>query len=183
MSFSFQRLSIPDVILVIPKVFSDDRGFFIETYKFSNFADFGIKTQFVQDNHSFSAVSGIVRGLHFQKKPKAQAKLVKVMAGRIFDVAVDIRRNSPTYGKWVSAILSAENKSMLYIPEGFAHGFCVIEENTEVIYKCSQEYCPEYDRGVIWNDETIGIEWPVQKAVLSERDTKWPCLEKTDSNF
>lgn len=176
LSFDFKRLRIAGVILIEPTVFGDERGFFMEAYKWTDFADFGIKERFVQDNHSKSTARGVLRGLHFQKKPMGQAKLVRAIAGSVFDVAVDIRKNSPTYGKWVSVLLSAENKKMLYIPEGFAHGFCTLEENTEVIYKCSNVYSSEQERGIIWNDKNVGIEWPIENPVLSARDQAWPSL-------
>ena len=181
MSFSFKRLKIPEVILIEPTVLGDERGFFMESYKYTDFADFGIKERFVQDNHSKSVTKGVLRGLHFQKKPMGQAKLVRAIAGSIFDAAVDIRKNSPTYGKWVSALLSAENKKMLYIPLGFAHGFCTLEENTEVIYKCSDIYSAEHECGIIWNDKDININWPIENPILSEKDSKLPTLDKVDS--
>ena len=172
MAFKFKKMQIPEVTLIEPPVFSDERGFFVETYKRDDFAERGIKEPFIQDNHSGSSRKGVVRGLHFQKAPAAQSKLVRVIRGRILDVAVDIRKASLTYGKWVSAELSAENRRMLYIPEGFAHGFCTLEDNTEVIYKCGAVYSPEHDRGVKWNDPAIGIDWPVKTPILSEKDGK-----------
>lgn len=175
MPFRFERLEIPEVILIEPKVFSDERGFFMETYKYSNFAAFGIKERFVQDNHSRS-VKGVLRGLHYQRPPKAQGKLVRVLVGEIFDVAVDIRKGSPTYGKWVGVMLSAENRWMLYIPPGFAHGFCVLSEEAEVTYKVTEEYSPEHDAGIIWNDPEIGIDWPVEQPILSAKDAGLPPL-------
>lgn len=174
MSFNFKRLEIPGVILIEPRVLEDERGFFMETYKWTDFVEFGIKERFVQDNHSKSVAKGVLRGLHFQKKPMGQAKLVRAIAGSIFDVAVDIRKNSPTYGKWISAFLSAENKKMLFIPEGFAHGFCTLEENTEVIYKCTNVYSTEDERGLIWNDKDINIQWPIENPILSEKDSELP---------
>ncbi len=183
MPFNFKRLEIPGVILIEPTVLSDERGFFMEAYKYTDFAEFGIKERFVQDNHSKSVTKDVLRGLHFQKEPMEQAKLVRAIAGSIFDVAVDIRKNSPTYGKWISALLSAENKKMLYIPEGFAHGFCTLEDNTEVIYKCSDIYSAEYERGIIWNDKDINIQWPITNPVLSPKDQNWPFLKETDNNF
>lgn len=183
MPFNFKRLEIPEVILIKPKVFADERGFFIEIYKDSDFSDFGIKEKFVQENHSKSVSKGVLRGLHFQTPPRTQAKMVRVIFGSIFDVAVDIRKNSPTFGKWVSAVLSGENKDMLYVPEGFAHGFCTLEENTEVIYKCSEIYSPGHDRGIIWNDPALGINWPVENPVLSEKDKVWPLLKDADDTF
>lgn len=183
MPFQFKPLEIPEVILIEPRVIGDERGFFMETYKYKDFSEFGIKIRFVQENHSKSFVKGTIRGLHFQKKPKGQAKLMRTVVGSVFDVAVDIRKNSPTYGRWVSAVLSAENKAMLYIPVGFAHGFCTLEENTEVLYKCSSPYSPELDRGIIWNDKDIDIAWPVSNPVLSLRDKSWPSLKEADNNF
>jgi dTDP-4-dehydrorhamnose 3,5-epimerase len=183
MPFKFKRLEIPDVILIEPAVFGDERGFFMETYKDKDFAEFGIKDQFVQDNHSRSDSEGVLRGLHFQRKPMAQAKLVRVIAGSIFDVAVDIRKKSPTYGTWVSAVLSAENKNLLYIPEGFAHGFCTLEKNTEIVYKCTSVFSAEHDSGIQWNDPAINMAWPVENPILSEKDTAWPVLAEANSDF
>ena len=182
MQFKFRRLEIPEVILIEPVVFEDERGFFMETYKYSDFSNFGIKERFVQDNHSKSK-KGVLRGLHYQKNPKAQGKLVRCIRGKIFDVAVDIRKGSPTFGKWVGVILSEENKRMLYIPKGFAHGFCVLSDEAEVVYKCTEEYSPENDRGIIWNDKDIGIKWPIKDPILSEKDKKHPTLKNADINF
>lgn len=182
MPFKFDRLQIPEVILIEPKVFPDDRGFFMETYKYSNFSDFGIAEHFVQDNHSHSR-RGVLRGLHYQRNPKAQEKLVWVVIGEILDVAVDIRKGSPTYGKWVGIALSAENKRMLYIPLGFAHGFCVLSEEAEVLYKTTEEYAPECDAGIIWNDPEIGIQWPIEKPVVSAKDAELPLLSEAENGF
>jgi len=183
MPFRFKKMEIPDVILIEPEVFGDERGFFMETYKDTDFAEFGIKKRFVQDNHSRSAAKGVLRGLHFQQRPMVQAKLVRVVRGSVFDVAVDIRKKSPTYGKWVSATLSAKNKAMLYIPEGFAHGFCTLEEGTEVVYKCTNVYSAEHDRGVRWDDPAINIAWPVKDPVLSGKDRALPLLAEADNDF
>jgi dTDP-4-dehydrorhamnose 3,5-epimerase len=180
--FTFQRLEIPEVVLIEPKVFQDGRGFFMETYKFSDFAAFGITARFVQDNHSRSK-KGVLRGLHYQNPPKAQGKLVRVVAGEIFDVAVDIRKGSPTYGRWVGERLSAENKRMLYIPPGFAHGFCVLNEEAEVVYKVTEEYAPEHEAGIIWNDPDIGISWPIANPIISEKDAALPCLKEAENRF
>jgi len=177
MPFNFTRLAIPDVILIDPTVFPDERGFFMESYKHSDFAAFGIKEHFVQDNHSRS-MRGVLRGLHYQKTPKAQGKLVRTVVGEIFDVGVDIRRDSPTYGKWIGEVLSAENKRMLYIPAGFAHGFCVLSEEAEVLYKTTEEYAPEYDAGIRWNDPEVGIQWPIEHPILSTKDAKLPRLRE-----
>ncbi len=180
--FNFERLAIPDVVLIKPDVFSDKRGFFLEIYKYSSFSDFGIKGYFLQDNISYS-IKNVLRGLHYQKNPKAQGKLVKCLYGSIFDVAVDIRKGSPTYGKWVGVELSSENNYMLYIPQGFAHGFVVLSDNAKIMYKCTEEYSPENDRGIIWNDPDISIQWPVKKPILSERDMRHPLLRDADNNF
>ncbi|AFK22083.1 dTDP-4-dehydrorhamnose 3,5-epimerase [Pyrococcus sp. ST04] len=177
MPFEFIPLEIPGVILIKPKVFEDERGFFMETYKRSDFEKAGIKGEFVQDNHSRSKY-GVLRGLHFQREPYAQAKIVRVVRGVIFDVAVDLRRNSPTFGKWVGVILSEFNKWQLYIPRGFAHGFVVLSDVAEVVYKVDSVYAPDHEAGIIWNDPDIGIKWPIDNPVLSEKDKKWPTLKE-----
>lgn len=182
MPFTFKRLDIPDVILVEPKLFKDDRGFFAETYKTTDFKTNGIDLDFVQDNHSKSQ-AGVLRGLHFQNNPKAQGKLVRVMQGSVFDVAVDLRKNSPTYGKWVSAVLSDKNHHMLWVPPGFAHGVLVLEDNTHLLYKVSELYSPEHDRSIRWDDPEIGIEWPMTNPSLSEKDLKAAFLKDSDVNF
>lgn len=169
--FQFIKTEIPEVILVKPHVFNDERGFFMETYKKSEFELNGIKDNFVQDNHSQSSY-GVLRGLHYQQGPKAQAKLVRCIIGEIFDVAVDLRKDSLTYLKWVGYNLSADNKQQLYIPAGFAHGFCTLSEKAEISYKCSEEYSPENERGIIWNDPMINIPWPVKNPILSSKDLK-----------
>ena len=175
MPFEFKRLEIPDVILIVPKVFYDERGFFMETYKKEDFEKAGIKGEFVQQNHSKS-IKGTLRGLHYQREPYAQAKLVRCIRGEIFDVAVDIRKNSPTFGKYVSAILSEENKNMLYIPRGFAHGFEVLSDEAEVIYSVDNIYSKESETGIIWNDPRIHIEWPILPKIISQKDQAWPYL-------
>ncbi|MDF1498579.1 MAG: dTDP-4-dehydrorhamnose 3,5-epimerase [Patescibacteria group bacterium] len=182
MPFTFTKLEIPEVILVKPRVFEDNRGFFLENYKYSEFANFGIKDNFMQDNHSKS-VKNVLRGLHYQKQPKAQAKLVRCTNGEIFDVAIDIRKGSPTFGKWVSAVLSAENKKMLYIPIGFAHGFCVISDQAEINYKSSDEYAPETEGAICWNDSSIGISWPIENPIISEKDGQNKTLAEAVNNF
>jgi len=182
MPFSFKRLSIPEVILVEPKVFPDERGFFLESFKESIFQENGITTKFVQDNYSHS-IKGVLRGLHYQKNPKAQAKLVTAIRGEIFDVAVDIRKNSPTYGKWVGEILSEQNHKSLYVPEGFAHGFLCLSDEADVVYKVNEEYSAENDRGMLWNDPVVGVKWPVENPIISEKDKQQPLLEKADNNF
>ncbi len=165
---------IPDVLLVTPSVFEDSRGFFLETYNKSRYFDAGIDREFVQDNYSHSC-RGTLRGLHYQL-PQAQAKLIGVIWGAIFDVAVDIRPDSPFYGKWVGAELSQENRCQLFVPEGFAHGFCVLSETADVLYKCTDFYNPEADRGILWNDPEIGIQWPVESPLLSDKDSIQPRL-------
>ncbi len=182
MPFNFKRFSISEVILIEPEIFKDGRGFFMETYKYSDFAPVGIKEHFVQDNYSRS-LKGVLRGLHFQKNPNAQGKLVQCIKGKIFDVVVDIRRSSPTFGRWVSVELSEENNLMLYVPSAFAHGFVVLSEEAGVMYKCTREYSPKDDRGIIWNDPDININWPVRNPVLSERDKRHPALRDADNNF
>ncbi|ASJ15377.1 dTDP-4-dehydrorhamnose 3,5-epimerase [Thermococcus radiotolerans] len=177
MPFEFKRLEIPDVILIKPKVFRDERGFFMETYKKLDFERAGIKGEFVQDNHSKSNY-GVLRGLHFQREPYAQAKIVRAVRGVIYDVAVDLRRDSPTFGRWVGAILSEHNKYQLYIPRGFAHGFLVLSDVAEVVYKVDNVYAPDYEGGIIWNDPEIGIDWPIDEPTVSEKDRKWPTLRE-----
>jgi len=181
MNSIFKKLAIPEVILIEPKKFSDKRGFFFENFKEENFLLNGI-TKMIQDNISHSTF-GVIRGLHYQKNPKAQAKLVTAITGKIFDVAVDIRKKSPTYGKWVGEILSNENHRSLYIPEGFAHGFSVLSEKADVIYKVSSEYSQENEGGIIWNDPTINIPWSVKQPIISEKDNLLPLLENIDTNF
>ena len=175
MSFTFEKLTIPEVILIKPKNFPDSRGYFFENFKKSEFSSNQINTDFVQDNISHSN-KGVVRGLHYQKNPKAQAKLVSVIHGEIFDVAVDIRRNSSTYGEWVGEILSQSNQKSLYVPEGFAHGFCVLSDTATVLYKVSNEYSPENEQGIIWNDPKVSVDWSIQNPIVSEKDQKLPTL-------
>ncbi|CAN4273054.1 RfbC dTDP-4-dehydrorhamnose 3,5-epimerase and related enzymes [Methylophilaceae bacterium] len=164
------QTAIPDVLILEPKVFGDDRGFFFESFNQQTFQNLtGIKTNFVQDNHSKSAAN-VLRGLHYQIE-QAQGKLVRVTSGEVFDVAVDIRRQSATFGKWVGALLSAENKRQMWIPPGFAHGFVVLKDNTEFLYKTTDYYAPQYERCIRWDDPAIGIEWPVsQSPILSAKD-------------
>lgn len=181
MPFEFVKTKIPEIILIKPKVFGDERGFFMETYRREDFENAGIKGEFIQDNHSKSKY-GVLRGLHFQKNPYAQAKIVRCIRGVIFDVAVDLRKDSVTFGKWIGVILSEFNKYQLYVPRGFAHGFCVLSEEAEVVYKVDNKYAPEYEGGVIWNDKDIGIEWPISEPILSEKDTKWPTLKELIKN-
>ena len=173
----FIKTEIPEVVLVKPKVFKDDRGFFMETYKKSEFERAGITTNFVQDNHSKST-KYVLRGLHFQKEPFGQGKLVRCIRGKIFDVAVDIRKESPTFKRWVGFELTEENKQMLWIPRGFAHGFLTLSDEAEIIYKVSDnEYSPKSDAGIIWNDPEININWPIDREpILSGKDKLLPKL-------
>ena len=166
------------VLIIEPAVYSDSRGFFMETYNRRRYQDLGLAADFVQDNFSFS-VSGTLRGLHYQD-PHPQAKLVQVLDGEIFDVAVDIRKDSPTFGQWIGAHLSRENKRQFFIPEGFAHGFEVLSKTAMFTYKCSDFYAPECEKGVIWNDPDIGIEWATTSPILSDRDNKLPWLKNLD---
>lgn len=177
--------AIPAVKVLVPKKFGDHRGFFSEIYSRQAFEAAGIRADFVQDNHSLSAEAGVVRGLHFQLPPAAQDKLLRVVRGAILDVAVDVRRSSPTFGKHVAEVISAENWRQIYIPAGFAHGFRTLEPNTEVIYKVTSFYSPEHDRGVRWNDPALAIDWGIGEAtaILSERDRKHPLLAEAAELF
>ena len=182
MGFIFKKLDISDVILIEPKIYFDNRGFFYEGFRQSVFILNGISDKFIQRNFSHSN-KHVIRGLHFQQNPKAQSKLVSVIKGEIFDVAVDIRKNSPTYGRWIGEILSEKNHRSLYIPEGFAHGFCVLSEYADVVYDVNNEFSSENDGGIIWNDASINISWPVKEPILSEKDKSLPLLKKLDNNF
>lgn|SRR3989338_8990594 len=182
MPFHFKSLAIPEIIHIEPEVHGDERGFFAEIYRYPEFKNNGIGETFAQVSYSKSS-KGIVRGLHYQKSPMAQGKLVSVMEGEIFDVAVDIRAGSPTYGRWVSATLNAEKKNMLYIPEGFAHGFCVLSQTVQMVYYCTQVYSLEHERGIRWDDPGLNIAWPVKEPVLSKRDSAMPLLRDADNNF
>lgn len=177
MSFEFERQKIEDVILIKPKVFGDSRGFFMETFKKSEFEKNGIKNDFIQDNHSKSQ-KGVLRGLHYQAGKDAQAKIVRCVKGRIFDVAVDIRPNSKTFGQYVKVELSEENKNMLFIPRGFAHGFVALSDNVEILYKADNEYAPQSDRGILWCDKDLNIDWEIDfEPLLSEKDKNQPKLK------
>lgn len=181
----FDRLSIPDVILITPTKFGDTRGYFMETFRENLFRNHGVQVGFVQDNRSYSADLGTVRGLHFQLPPKAQGKLVSCTAGRLLDVAVDIRWGSPTYGRYVSAELTADIGEQLWVPAGFAHGFCTLVQDTVISYKVTDYYSPEHDRGLLWNDPAIGIAWPVssESAILSDKDRRQPVLAELPTSF
>ena len=178
-------LDIPEIQLITPRRFGDHRGFFEETYNRDSFVNHGIETVFLQDNHSLSGAAGTVRGLHFQAPPRAQAKLVRCGRGRFFDVTVDIRKGSPTFGQWVGAELSFENGRMLLVPVGFAHGFMTLEPDTEIVYKCSDTYAPETEGAIRWDDPDIGISWPLDMAEpkISDKDKTAPSLRDMDSPF
>jgi dTDP-4-dehydrorhamnose 3,5-epimerase len=171
-------LEIDAVKLVRPRRFADARGFFVETWNCKTFAAVGIDVNFVQDNASWSRAAATIRGLHFQRAPRVQAKLVRVVRGRAFDVAVDLRRGSPSFGRYVSAVLTAEGGEQLFVPAGFAHGFCTLEDSTELAYKVSDFYSPEHDAGLRWDDAAVAVEWPLEgrKPVVSERDLRLPDL-------
>lgn len=182
MPFKFKQIEIPDVLVIEPSLHCDERGFFMETYKFSEFAAFGLGEQFVQDNQSQST-RAVLRGLHYQRNPMAQGKMIRVLEGEIFDVAVDLRKGSPTYGRWVGMSLSAADQRMLYVPDGFAHGFCVLSEKADVLYKVTREYSAEHDAGIIWNDPDIAISWPVREPIISGKDAALPRLKEIDTGF
>lgn len=176
---------IPAIKLLLPKKFGDHRGFFSEVYSRKALAELGILTDFLQDNHSLSVEKGVLRGLHYQIAPMAQDKLVRVVHGAILDVAVDIRRDSPTFGKHVTAVLSAENWNQIFVPVGFAHGFVTLQPNTEVLYKVSNYYSPSHERGIRWNDPKLGINWGIDEAsaILSSRDREHPMLADVKDLF
>ncbi|MBB6480758.1 dTDP-4-dehydrorhamnose 3,5-epimerase [Spirochaeta isovalerica] len=180
MPFEFKETPIPGVLIIQPKKFGDDRGFFMETYKKSDFDKAGIHESFAQDNHSFSS-RGVLRGIHFQSAPHAQGKLVRVVKGAVWDVAVDLIEGSPTFGKHFGIELTEENGTMLYIPPGFGHGFLTLKDNTHFLYKCTEEYAPESDGGVIWNDRELNIHWPLEGVIdfplISGKDASLPELE------
>jgi dTDP-4-dehydrorhamnose 3,5-epimerase len=181
-NFVFNETKIKDVYIIDVKTYCDNRGYFMETYKESDFQDAGLNYRFVQDNQS-SSKKGVLRGLHFQKK-HPQAKLVRVLSGKVFDVAVDLRRDSDTYGQWVGVLLSGENHRQFMIPRGFAHGFIVVSDYAEFVYKCDELYYPQYEGGIAWNDKDIAVEWPeVGEIILSEKDKKNPTLEVCKAKF
>ena len=182
MSFSFESLEIPDVILIKTKSFSDIRGYFVDIFRSSMFENSNIKTKFIQDSFSHSK-KGVIRGLHYQNFQNRQAKLIMVLSGEIFDILVDIRKNSPTYGKSITKILSDKDHDILYAPEGFAHGFCVLSDNANVLYKMSSEYTLESQRGIIWNDPDLAIQWPISNPILSEKDQLLPTLKNAENDF
>ena len=185
MTAEVRSLDIPDVKIISVKKHGDARGFFSETYNKRTFAEAGITLDFVQDNHSLSPQVGTLRGLHYQGHPFAQDKLVRVISGRIFDVAVDIRQNSPTYGKWIAAEISAEKWNQILVPIGFAHGICTLEPNTQLIYKVTNYYSPKHDFGIRWNDPDLAIAWPIpdDRLLLSDKDRNQPLFKDLVGRF
>jgi dTDP-4-dehydrorhamnose 3,5-epimerase len=187
-NFEIIKTPIKDLVIIQPKVFGDERGFFLETYNKQSFQEHGLTMEFVQDNHSKSK-KGVLRGLHFQTK-FTQGKLVRAVKGSVYDVAVDLRKSSKTYGKWYGVLLTEQNKTMFYIPEGFAHGFLALEDDTEFMYKCTDLYSPEYDSGLLWNDETINIDWRLEEfgikkeeLTISDKDQKQAKFDKSKKYF
>ena len=180
-NFTIKETPIKDLVIIEPKVFGDERGFFQETYNKESFAELGFNMEFVQDNHSKSK-KGVLRGLHFQTK-NVQGKLVRVTRGAVYDVAVDLRTNSPTFGKWFGVLLTEQNKLMFYVPEGFAHGFLTLEDDTEFLYKCTNLYSPEYDSGILWNDPIININWKLDEFSILKDELTISDKDKLQQNF
>ncbi|WP_194544739.1 dTDP-4-dehydrorhamnose 3,5-epimerase [Paenibacillus sp. JZ16] len=176
-------LKLTDAFVLEPVVHGDHRGFFMESYNNSLFKQHGIAYNFIQDNQSLSAEAGVLRGLHYQLNPKAQTKLIRVLTGAIYDVIVDIRKSSPTFGQWIGVILSEHNHRQLLVPKGFAHGFCTLVPSTQVLYKVDEYYSPENDRGILWNDPALGIDWPMSNPILSDKDQRHPLLKDAEINF
>lgn len=174
---------LKDCFIIEPNVYGDNRGWFMETYSDKNFEELGLDYDFVQDNQSYSAVKGTLRGLHFQTDPMSQAKLVRCSRGILLDVAVDIRKDSPTYKEWIAVELSADNKKQLMIPRGFAHGFLTLTDDVEIQYKADNLYSFEHDGGFLWNDPEIGVEWGIENPIVSEKDEKQPVLMESKANF
>jgi dTDP-4-dehydrorhamnose 3,5-epimerase len=179
----FIEAGLPGAWYIKPRVFRDERGFFLETYAAEGFAERGMSTAFVQDNHSRSLRRGVLRGMHFQRPPHTQAKLIRAVRGAIYDVIVDLRRGSPTYGQWRGFELDDTDLGMLYVPHGFAHGFCTLTDETDVVYKVDAYYAPECDGGLLWSDPDVNISWPVQTPLLSKKDRELPRLAQLDSPF
>lgn len=176
----FKKLEtkLKGVYILEPTVFEDHRGFFMESYNKKDFEEIGLSYDFVQDNHSLSIKAGVLRGLHFQLNPKAQTKVVRVLEGAIYDVVVDLRKGSPTFGKWQGFILTSENKRQILVPKGFAHGILTLVPNTQIMYKVDEYYSPKHDRSIRWNDPDLAIDWPVSKPILSEKDANAPFLKE-----
>jgi dTDP-4-dehydrorhamnose 3,5-epimerase len=177
------QTKLDGVLIIEPTVFEDHRGFFMESYNQQKYKEIGLDINFVQDNHSLSVDAGTIRGLHYQLSPKAQTKCVRVLSGALYDVAVDIRRDSPTFGQWAGVILSEENKRQFIVPKGFAHGICTLVKNTQIMYKVDEFFSIEHDRGILWNDPLLGITWPTSNPILSAKDQNQPLLEAADNNF
>ncbi|NCC87471.1 MAG: dTDP-4-dehydrorhamnose 3,5-epimerase [Clostridia bacterium] len=177
------KTDLPEILLIKPDVFADNRGWFMETYSYEKYKKFGIDVKFVQDNRSRTESKGTVRGLHFQKSPKAQSKLVTCTRGCFIDVVVDIRKNSPTYKKWVAVELSEENKYQLFVPKGFAHGFVALKDETEILYKVDEFYSKEFDRSIRFDDPEIAVDWGIESPILSEKDMLAPFLSQSDADF
>ncbi|MCP3745980.1 dTDP-4-dehydrorhamnose 3,5-epimerase [Paenibacillus sp. A3M_27_13] len=176
-------LKLEGAKIIEPVVHGDHRGFFMESYNEQIMKENGINYAFIQDNQSLSVETGVIRGLHYQLNSKAQTKLIRVISGAIYDVILDIRKSSPTFGQWVGVILSEHNRRQLLVPKGFAHGFCTLVPNTQVLYKVDEYYSPENDRGILWNDPALGIDWPTSHTILSEKDQKHPLLADAEINF
>lgn len=176
-------LSLEGALRIEPVVHGDHRGFFMESYNENAFNSLGVMNKFIQDNHSLSTEPGVLRGLHYQLNPKAQTKLVRVLSGAIYDVIVDLRRESPTFGQWEAVVLTEYNKHQLLVPKGFAHGFCTLVPNTQVLYKVDEYYSPDHDRGILWNDPDLGIDWPTSHPILSDKDKVHPVLKEAEINF
>ncbi|MDU5141610.1 MAG: dTDP-4-dehydrorhamnose 3,5-epimerase [Paenibacillus dendritiformis] len=176
-------LSLEGALRIEPVVHGDHRGFFMESYNEDAFNSLGVMNKFVQDNHSLSIEPGVLRGLHYQLNPKAQTKLVRVLSGAIYDVIVDLRWESPTFGQWEAVVLTEYNKHQLLVPKGFAHGFCTLVPNTQVLYKVDEYYSPEHDRGILWNDPDLNIDWPTSHPILSDKDKLHPTLKEAEINF
>ena len=178
-----QETGLDGVLLLEPTVFGDHRGFFMESYTKKKFEEMGLSYDLIQDNHSLSSESGTLRGLHYQTNPMALTKIVRCTRGGILDVVVDIRKGSPTFGRWISAKLTAENKLQIVVPKGFAHGICTLEDNTEIMYKVDEYYSPEHDKGILWSDPGLAIDWPIEKPILSDKDKTQPLLNDAENNF
>lgn len=176
-------LKLDGAVILEPVVHGDHRGFFMESYNEQVMKQLGVSYDFIQDNQSLSADPGVLRGLHYQLNPKAQTKLIRVLTGAIYDVILDIRKSSPTFGQWIGVILSEYNKRQLLVPKGFAHGFCTLTPNTQVLYKVDEYYSPENDRGILWNDPALDIDWPISEPLLSDKDRKHPVLADAELNF
>lgn len=176
-------LKLEGAAVLEPVVHGDQRGFFMESYNEATMIELGVNDRFIQDNQSLSAEAGVLRGLHYQLNPKAQTKLIRVLSGAIYDVILDIRPTSSTFGEWVGVILSEDNKKQLLVPRGFAHGFCTMVPNTQVLYKVDEYYSPEHDRGILWNDPALGIDWPISEPLLSDKDKRHPVFADAEMNF